>query len=159
MELAARLLQPEADLAVLGFEAALLHQRSCNPGDSGPLAKHGAHRQRLIEIAAGRGKIHRQMAIACQPQKFLEAERRAGIDLPFDRNPAVAAAAARIRCAFGDIKYHRRRRHLPRRRPDSGGSGQRRSADQHQDDGNCTQRHGHRALSDCEEDRWTTTKS
>ena len=123
MELAARLLQLEAGLAILGFEAALLHHRSSNPGDGGPFAKHGAHRQRLIEIAAGRGKIHRQMAIADEPQKFSKAERRAGIDLAFDRDPAVAAAAARIGRAFGDIEHHRWRRRLPGRGPDGRGRG------------------------------------
>ncbi len=53
MEFAAGLLQLEAGFAVLRLEAALLHHRSRNPGDNGPFAKHDAHRQRLIQIAAG----------------------------------------------------------------------------------------------------------
>ena len=39
MEFAAGLLQLEADIAVLGFEAALLHHRSPNPGCDGPFAQ------------------------------------------------------------------------------------------------------------------------
>ena len=53
MEFAAGLLQLEAGFTVLRLEAALLHHRSRNPGDDGPFAKHDAHRQRLIQIAAG----------------------------------------------------------------------------------------------------------
>jgi len=158
MEFAAGLLQLEAGIAVLRLEAALLHHRSRNPGDNGPFAKHDAHRQRLIQIAAGRREVHRQIAIPDLPEKFPEAERRAGIDLPFDRDPAVAAAAARIGRALGDIEHHRRRRRLPLRGPRGGGSSQRWSAGQYQgDDKKCTQRHGRGAL--CERDCRTTAKS
>jgi hypothetical protein len=147
MQFAAGLLQLEAGIAVLRLEAALLHHRSRNPGDNRPFAKHDAHRQRLVQIAAGRREVHRQIAIPDLPEKFPEAERRARIDLPFDRDPAVAAAAARIGRALGDIEHHRRRRRLP----GGGGSSQRLSADRYQDgDEKCTQRHGRGAL--CEKD-------
>ena len=110
MQFAAGLLQLEAGSTILRFKTALLHHGSRHPGDHGLFAKHGAHRQRLVQIAAGRIEINRQAAIGDPRQKFPEAECRTAIDLPFDRDPAVAAAAASVGRALDDIEHHRRRR-------------------------------------------------
>ena len=50
--------------------------------------------ERLVEIAARRREIDRQIAFALLQQKPLEPCGGAGIYFPFDRNPAIAAAAA-----------------------------------------------------------------
>ena len=47
--------------------------------------------------------------------EFPETYRSIGINLPFGGNPAIAAAAARVRRAFGDKEYDRRRQHISRR--------------------------------------------
>ncbi len=120
MEFAARLFQLEADVAVLRLEAALSHHRARHPRGDGFFTQHGAHRQRLVQIAAGRGEIDRQFAIPDFLEKFPEARRGAGIDLPFDRDPAIAAVAARVRRTLGDIERHRRHRRRAGRRPRSG---------------------------------------
>jgi hypothetical protein len=117
MQHAAGLLELYTSRAVLRLEAAVVHQRAPYPRGGAPLAQHCAHGERLIEIAAGRGEIDRQIAIADLLQELFEAQRGAAVDLSFHRDPAIAAAPAGVGRALDDVEQHRRHRHRRRRRP------------------------------------------
>ena len=142
-QFAAGLLELDAGSAVLRLEAAIADHRAPDPSRGAAIAQHCAHRQRLIEIAAGRREVDGQLAIAELPQEFLEARGGGAVDLTFHRDPAVAAASARVSRALDDIEHHRRRRHCrgrssseARRRPG------RRTEQDKNDDQKCAQRHG-----------------
>src|ERR1700722_3708361 len=94
--------QLETGIAVLRLETALHHHGSRHPGDNRCFAKHGAHCQRLVEVAAGGVKIHRQMAVAQRSQEFSEAPGRIAIDPALYRDPAVATGATGVSSAPGD---------------------------------------------------------
>ena len=117
MQFAAGLLQLEADVAVLRFEAAIGQHRSSHARHRGLLVKQRAHRHRLVEIAAGRIEIERHVAVAQLDEEFAEARGGAAVDLAFELDPAIAAAAAGIGRALDHIELHRRRRRLGRRGP------------------------------------------
>jgi hypothetical protein len=136
VEFAARLLELDADLAVLRLEAAFPHQGSSHPGDGGPGVKHVAHLDRLVEVAARRSEVDRQVAITQRAHKSLEAGGRAGFDLPFSLDPAVATAPAGIRRALDHIERHRLRSCWLGHRPPIGRSRRCRATGQHAGQGN-----------------------
>ena len=127
------LFELEAGLAILGLETAVLHHRARHPRHRTALPQHRTHRQRMVQIAARRMKIERQIAVAETREKLLEPRRGAGVYLPFDRDPAIAAAAASVRRTLDDVKRHRRRRRLGQRRPRRRDGRRRRSAGKDED--------------------------
>src|SRR5579872_908779 len=139
VELAARLLELHADVAVLRLKAAFAHQGATYPGSCGSGMEHVAHHNRLVEVAARRGKIDRQVAITVAIEKSLEARGRAGHNLPFRLDPAIATAPAGIKRALDHIEGHwlvPRRRGWPAMRggrrccPTGQHTGQNQSSDQ-----------------------------
>ncbi len=83
MEFAPRLLELDADVAVLRLKAAFPHQGPSHSGNCGLGVKHAAHDDCLVEVAAGRGEVDRQVAIAQAIQKDFQARGRPGFDLAF----------------------------------------------------------------------------
>ncbi len=108
-EFAAGLLQFQAGIVGLRPRSALLDRRSRNLRHRLVLPEHPAHGQRLSQVATGGIQIQRKLRIPVLPQKGPQPHGRSGIDLALRRDPAVAAAAAGVRAAFGDVEDHCRR--------------------------------------------------
>jgi hypothetical protein len=71
-------------------------ERPSHPADGFSATQQAADRKRLPHFAAGRMKIDRPLGILLLTEETLDPRGGTGIDLPFDRNPAVTARSAGI---------------------------------------------------------------